>query len=131
MTSAEIAPSDPDGSDWDDDADPQERLPDAHVAGSLGNDSFLDWWTTMLENSVSPYWGEAKGTYLQTDLVSQGFWLEIRDADFSIMFDPIAACLVDLAEADLLASSVSVECGANVIEIAFAVAEQHCPDSFD
>ena len=124
VRSAVIDPTDAEGGDWDQTFF-GNALPDPYVLGALSEDNFYDWVTDTIDDTLTPVWDEAKDTYAQADLLSQGMIFEIRDSDGLGVFETISACLVSIDQADLDAGSITLlTCGDKVTNFVFDLVEE-------
>ncbi len=120
VRSAVIAETDPDGGEWDQSIF-TNALPDPFVMGALADDTFLDWITPTIDDTLTPNWNEPEGSYLQSDLVSQGLAISIRDSDGLGVFESIGNCYVSITQDNLNSGTkIQASCGsASNLELGF------------
>jgi hypothetical protein len=80
--------------------------PDPYAGLALNNDTFLDGFTPKIDNTTTPFWNHAIGNYKQSDILAQGFGVDIRDSDGLGIFETIGSCTIDVTAANLSAGFV-------------------------
>lgn len=80
--------------------------PDAYVGIALGNDTFLDGFTPMIDNTTTPNWNHSFGNYLESELVGQGLLVNIRDSDGLGVFETIGNCTIAITAQNIAAGFV-------------------------
>jgi hypothetical protein len=97
-------------------------LPDAYAGLALANDTFLDGFTPTIDNTLTPNWNHAIGTYLESDLIAQGLGVNLRDSDGLGVFETIGNCTVAITAQNIAAGFVvKPTCGyATSLRISFS-----------
>jgi len=120
VNSAIISAVDENGSNWDTFGG---SLADAYVTGALTNDVLVDWFTTTIDNVITPNWDEAVGSYAQSDLLAEGLEFNVLDSDFA-SFETVGNCIMTITLSDLMAGSKTITCGPLVSELVIDFALQ-------
>jgi hypothetical protein len=110
VISAVIAPT-KNGVEWDTTIF-TNPLPDAHAGLALQGDLFIDGFTPTIDNTLTPNWNHAIGNYLESDLLTVGVRLNIRDADGVGIFETIGSCGALIPTAALTSGTITIaSCG--------------------
>lgn len=110
IVSAVIAPT-KDGAAWDQTVF-TNPLPDPYVGIALADDTFLDWLSPKIDNTLTPTWNYAFGNYNESDLLAQGLLVNIRDSDGLGVYESIGACIVAITPQALQSGTVTqATCG--------------------
>lgn len=107
IDSAILSAVDENGSNWDTFGG---SLPDAYVTGALTNDFIVDWFTATIDNTITPNWNEAVGSYSQSDLLTHGLEFNVLDSDVA-SFETIGNCIMNINMGDLNAGTKTIACG--------------------
>lgn len=121
IDSAVISAVDQNGNNWDTFGG---SLADAYVSGALADDFFLDWSTMPIDNVTTPNWNEAVDSYLESDLISQGLQLSVRDSDIAGAFETIGSCVMSFTAQELQDGTKTISCGPLVTQLTLDFAPQ-------